>query len=73
MTNTTTASIEELQARLETLANQIGWLEDKQGFAPKALKQEFRSVKAEIHEREWAEHYSKVVAPMINERLGLTA
>lgn len=67
MTNITT---EELQARMETLDNQIGCLQDKQGFAPKALKQEFRALKAEIHEREWAEHYAGVIAPMINQQLG---
>jgi len=68
MTNTNT---QELQARLNTLDNQIDYLEDKQGFAPKALKQEFRALKAEIEKRESAEHYHNVVLPMMNKQFGL--
>ena len=69
MTNTTTT--QELRAKLKTLDNQIDFLEDKQGFAPKALKQEFRALKAEIEKRESAEHYHNVVLPMINKAFGL--
>ena len=53
MTNTTTT--QELRAKLKTLDNQIDFLEDKQGFAPKTLKQEFRALKAEIEKREFSE------------------
>jgi hypothetical protein len=62
---------QDLQARLNTLDNQIDYLEDKQGFAPKALKQEFRALKAEIEKREFSEIYFKDVLPQLNKLFGL--
>jgi len=62
---------QDLQARLNTLDIQIDYLEDKQGFAPKALKQEFRALKAEIEKREFSEIYFKDVLPQLNKLFGL--
>jgi hypothetical protein len=44
-------SLEQLQTRFTSLGNQIGYLEDKQGFAPEELKAEFRALDAEIESR----------------------
>ena len=44
-------SLAQLVARKKTLENQIGYLEDKQGFAPEELKAEFRAIDAEIESR----------------------
>jgi hypothetical protein len=41
----------QLVSRKKTLENQIGYLEDKQGFAPEELKAEFRAIDAEIESR----------------------
>jgi hypothetical protein len=49
-----TLPLQELKACFATLDNQIGWLEDKQGFAPEELKAEFRALDAEIQERKKA-------------------
>jgi hypothetical protein len=62
---------QELQAHLNTLVNQIDYLEDKQGFAPKALKQEFRALRSEIEKREFSEIYFKDVLPQLNKLFGL--
>jgi chaperonin cofactor prefoldin len=62
---------QDLRAELEALDNQIDYLEDKQGFAPKALKQEFRALKAEIEKREFSEIYFKDVLPQLNKLFGL--
>jgi len=63
---------QDLRAELEALDNQIDYLEDKQGFAPKALKQEFRALKAEIEKREFSEIYFKDVLPQLNKLFGLS-
>lgn len=44
-------SLDELIANKKKLDNQIGYLEDKQGFAPEKLKAEFRAIDAEIQLR----------------------
>jgi len=49
MTNATT---QEIQARLNELDNQIDWFQDKQGFAGKALIEEFWALRAEIEKLE---------------------
>ncbi len=56
MTNATT---QEIQARLNELDNQIDWFEDKQGFASKALKEEFWALRAEIEKIENLLHNPK--------------
>lgn len=44
-------SLDQLKTRFASLDNQIGYLEDKQGFAPEELKAEFRALDAEIESR----------------------
>jgi len=40
--------IQTLSAEAQRLANLIGYMEDRQGFAPKELMAEFNAVKAEL-------------------------
>lgn len=42
--------IETLCAEGQRLANMIGYMEDRQGFAPKELMEEFNTVKRQLRE-----------------------
>lgn len=45
-------SLEELKEELAKIDNFIGYLEDRQGFAPRDLKTQYWAIRDEIEKRE---------------------
>lgn len=41
-----------IKEEIEKIENQIDWLEDKQGFAPRALKERLWALRAELKKSE---------------------